>query len=174
MGLGKTLQAICLMAHLTFREGAAGGGGPHLVVCPLSVLPSWMGELARWCPALRVLRCHCSDKAELDRLRAGPLADPSAFDVAVTTYEMVKSDSFASALQSRIVWRTLILDEGQRAKNEQAQLAKALRAVRRRCCVLLTGTLMQNNMHELWVRGAVLLRACIACIVLTSIPTSVS
>jgi SWI/SNF-related matrix-associated actin-dependent regulator of chromatin subfamily A member 5 len=147
MGLGKTLQTICLLAAVTF---APGGGGPHLVVCPLSVLSSWMNELKRWCPALRVVRCHSSDPEERQRLRSEVLADPTSFDVAVTTYEMVKSDNFAAVLQRRFMWRCLVLDEGHRAKCETSLISEALRAVRRRCCILLTGTLLQNNMHELW------------------------
>lgn len=44
-------------------------GGPHLVVCPLSVLSSWMKEFKHWCPELRVIRLHSSDKAERERFR---------------------------------------------------------------------------------------------------------
>ena len=49
MGLGKTLQTIAFLAHLKFAKGE---GGPHLVVCPLSVLSSWMSELKVGAPAL--------------------------------------------------------------------------------------------------------------------------
>ena len=37
MGLGKTLQTISFLAHLKFNLGVSG---PHLVICPLSVLSS--------------------------------------------------------------------------------------------------------------------------------------
>ena len=145
MGLGKTLQTICLLAQITLSEP---GGGPHLVVCPMSVLHSWQQELKRWCPSLRVVMCHVSAAQTKEKL--GELADPSKFDVVVTSYEMVKSPRFAQALQHRIVWRCLVLDEAQRAKSDTAQISSALRGVRRRCCVMLTGTLLQNNLHELW------------------------
>ena len=144
MGLGKTLQAICLLAHACF----ALDSGPHLVVCPLSVLPTWQAELQRWCPALRVVRAHSSDVGERERLRDGPLRDPQAFDVVVTTYEMLTSDNFSSILCSRIHWGCLVLDEGHRVKNEGSGVARAVRSVHRRCTVLLTGTLLQNNLHE--------------------------
>jgi SWI/SNF-related matrix-associated actin-dependent regulator of chromatin subfamily A member 5 len=146
MGLGKTLQTICLLAQLTLNEEP--GGGPHLVVCPMSVLHSWQQELKRWCPSLRVVMCHVSVAGTKEKL--AELADPSSFDVCVTSYEMVKSTRFAQALQHRIMWRCLVLDEAQRAKSDSAQISAALRGVRRRCCVMLTGTLLQNDLHELW------------------------
>jgi ATP-dependent DNA helicase len=48
MGLGKTLQTISFLAFL--RE--KGIKGPFLVVGPVSVLSSWVDEIARWAPSL--------------------------------------------------------------------------------------------------------------------------
>ena len=55
MGLGKTLQTIAMIAYLKFERKLRG---PALVVCPLSVLSSWMNEFKRWCPSLKVVRLH--------------------------------------------------------------------------------------------------------------------
>jgi SWI/SNF-related matrix-associated actin-dependent regulator of chromatin subfamily A member 5 len=66
MGLGKTLQTITLLAHLKFEENVSG---PHLVVCPLSVLSSWVHEFKKFCPQMRVLKLHSSDAAERERLK---------------------------------------------------------------------------------------------------------
>jgi SNF2 family DNA or RNA helicase len=43
MGLGKTLQVISFLAHL-FETGETG---PYLIVCPLTVLPTWANEFSR-------------------------------------------------------------------------------------------------------------------------------
>jgi len=147
--LGKTLQTICLLAHLKFDRKT---GGPHLVVCPLSVLSSWINEFKRWCPSMRVIRLHSSDEAERARLRREVVTDPETFDVAVTTYDMVVSANFGAALTSKLHWRCLVLDEGHKAKNEATQVAQALRkvAVNAQYTLLLTGTPLQNNLHELW------------------------
>lgn len=51
------------------NESVEGDGGPSLVVLPLSVLTSWMEELRRFSPKLRVVRLHSSDEKERDRLR---------------------------------------------------------------------------------------------------------
>ena len=76
MGLGKTLQTISFLAHLHGR----GIPGPSLVVCPLSVISSWMAEFKRWCPQLRIVRIHSSDAAERARIRQEvwpPLTSPT-------------------------------------------------------------------------------------------------
>ena len=57
------------------------------------------------------------------------LADPTSFDVAVTTYEMVTSAHFGAALSHTITWRLLVLDEGHKIKNEDTRVAHAMRHV---------------------------------------------
>ena len=61
MGLGKTLQTLSLFQYLK-NSGKLSSGEPRpcLVVCPLSVLSSWMAETRRWTPGLKVLRFHGS------------------------------------------------------------------------------------------------------------------
>ena len=44
MGLGKTLQVISFLAALKEKKE----GGPHLIVAPLSVLPTWVSEIRRY------------------------------------------------------------------------------------------------------------------------------
>lgn len=50
----------------------------------------------------------------------------------------------------RIHWRYLVLDEGHRIKNEKTNLYERLRMVKAQRKLLLTGTPLQNNLHELW------------------------
>ncbi|KAK9784646.1 hypothetical protein WJX73_007480 [Symbiochloris irregularis] len=147
MGLGKTLQTIALLSYLTTERGICG---PSLVICPLSVLSSWMTELARWAPHLRAVRVHVSGTEQKRELRKSLLSDLSTFDVAVTTYDMMKAQDLERALGGTIVWRVVVLDEGHKLKNEETQIARALRAVRHQSFVLLTGTPLQNNLHELY------------------------
>ena len=70
MGLGKTLQTLSLIQYLKESRKLSGRGElrPALVVCPLSVLSSWMAESRRWTPGLKVLRFHGPVK-ERDRLK---------------------------------------------------------------------------------------------------------
>jgi SNF2 family DNA or RNA helicase len=64
---------------------------------------------------------------------------------------MVHSKEFGHALQHTITWRYLVLDEGHKIKNDQTKICAALRCVSRGGVVLLTGTPLQNNLHELYV-----------------------
>lgn len=69
MGLGKTLQTLSLIQYLKENEPKSGRQlRPFLVICPLSVLSSWMAESKKWTPGLKVLRFHGPVK-ERDRLK---------------------------------------------------------------------------------------------------------
>jgi len=62
MGLGKTVQAIGMIAYLA--EQKASAGSKSLVVAPKSVMSNWLKEFAKWLPSLRVL--HIGGTKEVD------------------------------------------------------------------------------------------------------------
>lgn len=71
MGLGKTLQTLSLIQYLKENDPKAGTGRlqrPFLIVCPLSVLSSWMAETKKWTPGLKAIRFH-GPIAERQRLK---------------------------------------------------------------------------------------------------------
>ncbi|KAI9754468.1 MAG: hypothetical protein M4579_004696 [Chaenotheca gracillima] len=71
MGLGKTLQTLSLFQYLknsTPPKRSGEQARPCLVVCPLSVLSSWMEEARKWTPGLKVLRFH-GPANERDRIK---------------------------------------------------------------------------------------------------------
>jgi len=47
-------------------------------------------------------------------------------------------------------WRYIIVDEAHRMKNEESKLALTLRSFSSHSRLLITGTPLQNNLHELW------------------------
>lgn len=172
MGLGKTLQSISIMAyHYEYLKIQ----GPHLVCVPKSTLSNWMNELNRWCPSLRAIRFH-GGKEEREALseeyfsneaaahdgrrptkqilneKTGEMEDdnsenPRAWDVAVTTYEMANTEKKAL---SRFAWKYLVIDEAHRLKNESSIFSTTVRGFNTSYRLLLTGTPLQNNLHELW------------------------
>lgn len=49
-----------------------------------------------------------------------------------------------------MAWRYLIIDEAHRLKNEDSQFSQNIRILNTEHRLLLTGTPLQNNLHELW------------------------
>ena len=54
-----------------------------------------------------------------------------------------------SALQ-KFRWEYIVVDEAHRIKNEDSSLSKIIRLFYSRNRLLITGTPLQNNLHELW------------------------
>ena len=72
---------------------------------------------------------------------------PGEWNVIVTSYEMVLREK---ATFKKFNWRYLVIDEAHRIKNEKSKLSEIVREFRTTNRLLLTGTPLQNNLHELW------------------------
>ncbi|KAL0393220.1 UNVERIFIED_CONTAM: ISWI chromatin-remodeling complex ATPase CHR11 [Sesamum radiatum] len=142
MGLGKTLQTISLLGYLHEFRGITG---PHMVVTPKSTLGNWMNEIKRFCPVLRAIK-FLGNPDERRYIREELLV-AGKFDVCVTSFEMAIKEK--SALR-RFSWRYIIIDEAHRIKNENSLLSKTMRLYNTNYRLLITGTPLQNNLHELW------------------------
>jgi SNF2 family DNA or RNA helicase len=142
MGLGKTLQSIALLASLTLEQQLSN---PHLVVVPLSVLGNWLREIAFWCPQLKAQKLHGNKEERAAQKEI--LLEGKGFHVCVTTYETVSQEV---GCLKKIPFEMLVIDEAHRLKNETSKLATLLRQLTSARRLLLTGTPIQNNLHELW------------------------
>ncbi|WP_223871745.1 SNF2-related protein [Candidatus Dactylopiibacterium carminicum] len=137
MGLGKTAQTL---AHLLIEKQAGRMDRPCLVVLPTSLVFNWKREAASIAPALSVLALH------------GPQRDFStipAHDVVLTTYPLLWRD--LEHLQ-QYDYHLLILDEAQTVKNVTSKAAAAVRSLRVRHRLCLTGTPLENHLGELWTQ----------------------
>ncbi|KAF2584591.1 hypothetical protein F2Q70_00037665 [Brassica cretica] len=141
-GLGKTLQTISLLAYLHEYRGI---NGPHMVVAPKSTLGNWMNEIRRFCPVLRAVK-FLGNPEERRHIRDDLLV-AGKFDICVTSFEMAIKEK--TALR-RFSWRYIIIDEAHRIKNENSLLSKTMRIFSTNYRLLITGTPLQNNLHELW------------------------
>ena len=117
-GLGKTLQSIAFIAHILHE---CKEPGPHLVVVPLTIMANWISEFKKFCPSIKVLRFHTNDATEEKRLKI-LLQDRKKTEVVVTTYGAVSKSG--RHMFNSIIWRTLILDEGHKIKNDSTLVRK--------------------------------------------------
>jgi superfamily II DNA or RNA helicase len=170
-GLGKTLQAIALLAWMKENMSRAEGGrtGPVLVVAPTSLLENWELEVDKHlrAPALgNVIRLYGS--ALGGKKRPGPqgvetesgnaILDLSDLHEAIvegrghrywvlTTYTTLTNYQHSLA---KIPFSTAVFDEIQNVKNPTTLSAKAAMAVNADFRIGLTGTPIENSTVDLW------------------------
>ncbi len=137
MGLGKTATTL---AHLLERPG------PHLVVCPLSVVRNWSQEAARFTPKLDVTIHHGANRKQADDDNTLFTTDPER-QIVITTYGLLPRDL---EHLGDVDWSTVVLDEAQMIKNPNTKAARAVRQLRAGQKLALTGTPVENRLSELW------------------------
>ena len=142
MGLGKTVQVLALLLLLK-KSGALPG--PHLLVAPASLLANWKAEAERFAPSLRVLVAHPSatPREELAALSPGALA---RHDLVAVTYGSVHRFPWLAEASFGLA----VLDEAQAVKNPAARQTRAVKALRARLRLALTGTPVENRAGDLW------------------------
>jgi SWI/SNF-related matrix-associated actin-dependent regulator of chromatin subfamily A member 5 len=141
MGLGKTIQSI---AFMSFLKQYKKKNGYFMVVVPKSTMPNWSRELKKWCPNLNVLVLNPVKEEREETLK---LVSKLKFEVLITSYEGV---NLCIPKLRKVKWECLIIDEAHRIKNENALLSKNVRLLESKYRLLVTGTPLQNNLHELW------------------------
>ena len=150
MGLGKTVQLLALLLaerEHAERQGKGGGGrrkrlAPTLLVCPMSVVGNWEREAQRFAPSLRVHVHHGAERlADKKFARAA-----RASDLVITTYALATRDR---ETLGAVEWGRLALDEAQNIKTIDTKQTRAIRSLRARHRVALTGTPVENRLTEL-------------------------
>ena len=149
MGLGKTVQTVSIINYL-FTE--VNLPGPYLIIAPLITIPHWQREFEGWTKMSTVVYHGTGPSREIIRRYewgTGPKnkGPPFKFNVLITTYEMIMTDSSTLA---GIEWKYIAVDEAHRLKNKNCKLIGVLRSFKFDHLLLLTGTPLQNNTDELW------------------------
>ena len=143
MGLGKTLQVLALL-HSMKRQNAGSVGLKEslgvLVVCPTSLVFNWANEAKRFVPDLSVLALQGSQRKER-------FSEINSADITITSYALIRRD--LEIYQSH-EFEVIVLDEAQHIKNRETQNAKAVKAVKGKHRIVLTGTPMENSVLDLW------------------------
>ncbi len=142
MGLGKTLQTISFLGYLRYNRNV---DGPFIIIVPKSTLDNWRREFERWTPDVNVVVLQGNKEERGDIIKNQILE--AKFDVLVTSFEVVIREK--SALK-KIAWQYIVVDEAHRIKNEESALSQIIRLFYSKNRLLITGTPLQNNLHELW------------------------
>jgi non-specific serine/threonine protein kinase len=141
MGLGKTIQVLAVLS-LVLRGKEKG---TDLLVVPASIIDNWRLEIERFAPKLKVLIAHPSRiaSAELNQL---PNKKLEAYDAVITTYGTAMRIDW----MKKHPWRNVVLDEAQAIKNPAAKQTKAIKSMKSRWRLALTGTPVENRLGDLW------------------------
>ena len=144
MGLGKTIQVLALLLALKERAVSSRRPGPALLVVPASLIANWKAEVDRFAPSLRVLVAHPSGMDEpVTDVRPERLA---GLDLVISTYGLTHRLGWLTETE----WPLVVLDEAQAIKNPGAKQARAVKGLRARSRIVLTGTPVENRLSDLW------------------------
>ncbi|WP_341319356.1 DEAD/DEAH box helicase [Paraburkholderia sp. IMGN_8] len=137
MGLGKTVQTL---AHILAEKEAGRLDRPALIVVPTTLVHNWREEARRFAPELKVLVLNGPQRKE----RFEQIGE---HELILTTYALLWRDQKVLAQHD---YHLLILDEAQYVKNATTKAAQAIRGLRARHRLCLTGTPLENHLGELW------------------------
>lgn len=143
MGLGKTIQSISMLGYLMNKCQMKG---PFLVIAPLTTLENWIREITTFLPSAKALRAHALGDEKIEVLQK--LKNPKrSWHVTVTSYQFFTNHKYHF---QKVNFYYAIIDEGHIAKNENTRFPKALKLCNIQSMIMLTGTPVHNNLHELW------------------------
>jgi SNF2 family DNA or RNA helicase len=138
MGLGKTIQMIAFFLIQRKKHKKQ----TNLVVLPTSLIFNWQHELEKFAPSLKVTTIYGSG-----RERTTEKLDD--FEVVLTSYGTLMSD-----IQhiKEFKFNYIVLDESQAIKNPDSQRYKAVRLLKARNRIVMTGTPIENNTFDLFAQ----------------------
>eukprot|EP01080_Neovahlkampfia_damariscottae_P008874 gene8874-823_t len=145
MGLGKTVQIISFLSGLIESNNYE----ISIIVCPATVLNQWKEEIEEWCPKLQPIIFHSSSSDQFN----GTIDELLDYvfnlknGIMITTYDSIRIH------QEKLIQRDfyyVILDEGHKIRNPDAEITIACKRFPTPHRLILTGTPISNNLKELW------------------------
>ena len=146
MGLGKTIQTLALLQKQKETTDKSAGPATSLIVMPTSLVYNWENEAAKFAPDLQLL-VHTG---------MGRTKDPALFDqydLVITTYGIARIDA---ELLSSFYFNYVILDESQLIKNPSSKSFKAVKKLKAKHRLVLSGTPVENSVADIWAQMAFL------------------
>jgi SNF2 family DNA or RNA helicase len=135
MGLGKTVQTLAAVELLARERGIER----VLVVAPASVKYQWETEIRKYTDRPVQVVDGLSEARRSQYRQA-------------TFYRLVNYEQAVRDLEEMNAWQPdlIVLDEAQRIKNWEAKTTRAVKRLRSRYALVLTGTPLENKLEELY------------------------
>lgn len=140
MGLGKTIQTLAMLQQVKEEDEQAQTHNTSLIIMPTSLIYNWLTEAKKFTPKLKILT-HTSTYRNKD------VAQFAKFDVVITTYGVTRVD--IDELKN-FYFNYIILDESQNIKNPTSKSFRAVRSLKSRHKLILSGTPVENSVSDLW------------------------
>ncbi|MBL4675884.1 MAG: ATP-dependent helicase [Mucilaginibacter sp.] len=142
MGLGKTIQTLSLLQKHKEDAENAGGKSTSLIIMPTSLIYNWLNEARKFAPQLRIM------------VHTGAFRYKSAevfanYDLVITTYGISRIDI---EMFKAYFFEYVILDESQNIKNASSKSFQAVRQLKSRFKLILSGTPVENSVNDLWTQ----------------------
>lgn len=136
MGLGKTVQAIATAELLRSEQFV----GQVVVLCPTTLKYQWKREIERFTNATAIV------------IEGTPEQRREQLNTTDATYKIASYHSINQQLKELETLDTdmIIMDEVQRLKNWNTQIARSVRRIHARYAVILSGTPLENRLEELY------------------------
>ncbi|MCF0227132.1 MAG: DEAD/DEAH box helicase family protein, partial [Methanobrevibacter sp.] len=135
MGLGKTIQTLATIQH--FKQKGLLKGQKVLIVMPAGLLLNWEREIERFTPNLKSFIYH-GPQRELPK---------TGFDILLTSYGVLRSDKEKI---NKKRWFLIVIDEAQNIKNPLTKQSKAIKSIKSKNKIALSGTPVENRLIEYW------------------------
>ncbi|TGZ74951.1 hypothetical protein CRM22_000655 [Opisthorchis felineus] len=158
LGLGKTLQTICILAgshyelHQRLRSASVSVAAfqsefkspVSLVVCPSTLCGHWLHEVEQFIDNDSLVPIIYSGGPSVRQNLQDRIFE---YNLVIASYDVIRND--IQFFQS-IFWNYVVLDEGHIIKSSKSKVTRALKQLRAQHRLILTGTPIQNRVCELW------------------------
>lgn len=142
MGLGKTIQTLAMLQKLKEEDEANLTHSTSLIIMPTSLIYNWLNEAKKFTPKLKI-HAHTGTTRNKDVSRF------DNFDIIITTYGITRVDIDAF---KTFYFSYIILDESQNIKNPSSKSFRAVRSLKSKHKLILSGTPVENSVSDLWTQ----------------------
>ena len=135
MGLGKTLQVLVTVQH--FKQSGMLEKEHVLVIAPTSLLTNWQEEIRKFTPDLTSYIFHGNQRR----------FTKNKYDIYLTSYGIIRRDIEKFKKQK---WFLIVVDEAQNIKNPNTKQTKAIKSIKSKHKIAMSGTPVENRLSEYW------------------------